>query len=166
MSRYFAVLFVGAVALLAACSPTAASSTSAPLAAAPTNECAILPSATIQQVTGTAVNGVARGSFPGAGGTCGNYTTADGTPYLGINRLTSSADYRSSLAAVPSDIYPVRQAIAGLGEEAVLFSDSAQTPHFRYLVARSGDKGVVIFPFSASHITDTQLTQLATTALQ
>jgi hypothetical protein len=36
----------------------------------------------------------------------------------------------------------------------------------RYLVARAGDRGVVIFPLSGSHITDAQLQQLATSALR
>ena len=143
MSRYLCALFVGAVALLAACSPASSSSTPA---AAPTS--------------------VARGSFAGAGGTCGNYTNADGEPYLGINRLTSAADYRASLAAVPDSIYPVRQALPGIGEEAVLFSDSAQNPHLRYLIARSGEQGIVIFPFSNAHLTDDQLKDLAAAALK
>jgi hypothetical protein len=165
MSRYLSAFIVGAVALLAACSPTSSSSPSTSAPPGGSAECAALPSATIQQVTGTPVHGVARGSFPGAGGTCGNYTNADGEPYLGINRLTSQAEYRQSLAAVPDSIYPVRQALPGIGEEATLFSDSAHNPHLRYLVARAGDHGVVIFPFSGSHISDDQLRQLAATAL-
>ena len=141
MSRYLVALMVGAVALLAACSPAAPASpsTTALVAPAASTECAALPSATIQQVTGHARSRCGPRLLPGAGGTCGNYTNADGKPYLGINRLTSSADYRASLAAVPDSIYPVRQALPGIGEEAVLFSDSAQNPQLRYLVARAGE---------------------------
>jgi hypothetical protein len=118
-------VFAGAaLVVMAACSPAPTSVSPAP-APASGSDCPILPATTITQVTGTSVRGVARGSFVGAGGTCGNYTTAAGEPYLGINRLSSRADYSRSLAAVPDSIYPVRTSLPGVGEEAILFTDSA-----------------------------------------
>lgn len=141
----------------------------APVVAKPapaSGECAVLDPAAVERVTGTAVRGVARGSFAGAGGTCANYTTADGKPYLGVNALTSAGEYASTVAAVPAMVYQDKTPLSGLGDEALLFTDRADRPSIRYLVARKGERGVVLFPLSgAADVSDAQLRELAEVAL-
>lgn len=100
-------------------------------------ECPVLTAGDIQAVTGTAVKAVARGSVLGAGGTCGNYVTESGELYLGVNRVSSKGESAASVAAVPQDVYPEKRALAGIGDEAVLFTG----PGVRYLVARHADAG-------------------------
>ena len=158
------LFLVAAAALVvgAACSSAPAAVTTTK---AGSDECSVLSAQAIQSVTGTSVRGVARGAFVGAGGTCANYVDGAGAPYLGVNRLVSKAEYSRSLAAVPEGIYPVRQSLGGVGDEAILFADAASNPHLRYLVAHAGERGVVIFPFSGSNITDDQLRELASAAL-
>ncbi|HET8625151.1 MAG TPA: hypothetical protein VFM14_16430 [Gemmatimonadales bacterium] len=122
----------------------------------------MLTSADIQAATGTVVKAVGRGSMPGAGGTCGNYATADSELFLGVNRLASRTEYAASVAAVPRDVYPQRRKLIGLGEEAVLFVG----PGVRYLVARQGEAGIVLFPLVDERaLSDEQLRSLAERAL-
>jgi hypothetical protein len=129
-------------------------------------ECSALTAADISTVTGDSVTAVARGSFPGAGGTCGNYTSADGKPYLGINVSKSTGAYQMALSAVPKEIYPVSEKLQGVGDEAVLLKDSAQNTHMRYLVAHKGDAAVVLFPLTGQdNLSDDELKQLASRAL-
>jgi hypothetical protein len=160
-----------AMLLLAACSGTAAAATAAKTSAravssgqAATGECRILTATDVQEITGVDVHPVARGASPGAGGTCGNYQEANGDGFLGINALSSSAEYDMSVAAVPDDIYPIRERVDGLGEAATLSKDRAERPTMRYLVVRRGQGGVVLFPLTGA-ITDAQLEQLASRAL-
>jgi hypothetical protein len=172
-SRLLIALGVGLLLLTAACGGAAPAGPAAPApatqsTAAPAGraggECAVLTAADVTAVTGAAVTAVARGAFAGAGGTCGNYATAAGEGYLGVNRLTSAAEYSASIDAVPADVYPVRERLTGLGDEAVLFKDRAVRPYIRYLVARQGAGGVVIFPHTDA-ISDDALKQLAAKAL-
>jgi len=51
--------------------------------------------------------------------------------------------------------------MSGLGDEAILFKGPGG---MRYLVARQGDAGVVLFPLGAT-VSDDQLRALATRAL-
>jgi hypothetical protein len=127
--------------------------------------CSVLTAADIKAVTGADVHLIARGSTAGAGGTCGNYATPDSTAYLGVNALQSASAYESAVAAVPEDIYPKRQPLAGLGDQAVLMKDD--TGMLRYLVARKGNRGVVLFPLGSGvrGISDDQLRQLAAKAI-
>jgi hypothetical protein len=125
-------------------------------------ECSILTAADVKNVTGTQVQQVARGSKPGAGGTCANYATADGDLYLGVSQLSSVSEYQTAIAPVPEDIYPKREKLSGVGDEAVLMKDDSG--RMRYLLARKGNHGVVLFPLSKG-ATDEHLKKLATLAL-
>ncbi len=125
--------------------------------------CDILTATDVQAATGVAVQRIERGAAIGAGGTCVNFATSDGQAYLGVNRLSSAAEFSSSVGAVPKDIYPKQSPVPGLGEEAVLFSSPEG---MRYLVARQGTSGVVLFPLGEGFkMTDQQLTDLAKQAL-
>ena len=106
-------------------------------------ECAILTAADVQSVTGVTVTRIERNPAIGAGGTCVNFASPDGQAYLGVNRLGSQGDYASSVGTVPQDVYPNREPLPGLGDEAVLFKGDGG---LRYLVARKGGAGVVLFP--------------------
>jgi hypothetical protein len=129
-------------------------------AAAP---CELLSAADVQAATGVAVQRIERAAAIGAGGTCVNFATPDGQAYLGVNRLSSAGEFTSSVAAVPKDIYPKQSPVPGLGEEAVLFSSPEG---MRYLVARQGTSGVVLFPLGEGFkMSDQQLTDLARQAL-
>jgi hypothetical protein len=134
--------------------------------AAPSEGCAILTPADILTVTGIEAHLIARGQSAGAGGTCGNYATADGDAYLGVNELKTASDYAASVGAVPQDVYPRREALTGLDDEAVLMKDD--TGMLRYLVARKGQRGVVLFPLGRKGraMSDGQLRQLAERALR
>jgi hypothetical protein len=60
-------------------------------------------------------------------------------------------------------VYPAREAVPGLGEEAMLFKAEGG---LRYLVARQGESGVVLFPLGAGFaMSDQQLRDLAAKAL-
>lgn len=124
-------------------------------------ECPILTVGDIQAVTGATVKPVPRGTTPGAGGTCANYIGADGHAYLGVSQLTTKAEYTASVAAVPNDVYPKQEHLAGVGDEGVLFSGPG---HIRYLVAHKGNAGVVVFPLTQD-LSDEGLKQLAKRAL-
>ena len=128
--------------------------------------CAILTPADILAVTGIEVHLIARGQSAGAGGTCGNYATAEGDAYLGVNALETASDYAASVSAVPQDVYPRREGLVGLGDEALLMKDD--TGMLRYLVARKGQRGVVLFPLGRKGraMSDGQLRQLAERALR
>jgi hypothetical protein len=154
----------GAALTLAACSGYT-TSTSTPSSATAAGECSVLTANTIALLTGESVRAAPRGSFAGAGGTCGNYTTDDGRPLLGVNDLQSGAEFRSTVAAVPADIYTVSEHLDQVGDEAILFKDRAETPRLRYLVARQENRGVVLFPLSGGSLSDAQLQQLAVSAL-
>jgi hypothetical protein len=125
-------------------------------------ECLILTAADVKNVTGTEVQQVARGSKPGAGGRCANFATTDGKLYLGVSQLSSVSEYQTAIAAVPVDIYPKREKLSGVGDEGILMKDDRGT--MRYLVARKGNRGVVLFPLSRGP-SDEQLKNLANLAL-
>ena len=132
-------------------------------ASAASPQCDILTSADVQAVTGTSVQRIERNPAIGAGGTCVNFASADGQAYLGVNRLSSRAEYTSSLSAVPNDVYPSKEPVAGLGEEAVLFKGPGG---LRYLVAWQGEVGVVLFPLGEGfRMSDQQLRDLTAKAL-
>jgi hypothetical protein len=132
-------------------------------AAAGSEQCDILTAADVQAETGTAVQRIERNPAIGAGGTCVNFASADGQAYLGVNRLRTPGEFESAVRAVPEDVYPIKEPVAGLGDEAVLF----KAPEgLRYLVARKGESGVVLFPLgSGFEMTDEQLRGLASKAL-
>jgi hypothetical protein len=126
------------------------------------DRCDILTEADIRAVTGVAVVRVDRGAVTGAGGTCANFITPDSLAYLGVNRLDSAGDYTASVNAVPSDVYPAREVVSGLGDEGVLFKG----PGMSYLVVRKGESGVVLFPMGqGAGMPDAQLRELASKAL-
>ena len=122
-------------------------------------QCAILTAADVQKITGTPVKNVPWQSQPGAGGRCANFVTSDGKLYLGVSETTN---YKSEVAAVPESVYPKRETLTGVGDEGILMKDG--TGHIRYLVARKGNRGVILFPFHRSP-TDEQLKKLAIAAL-
>ena len=126
-------------------------------------QCNILTAAEVQAVTGTSVKRIERNPAIGAGGTCVNFAGSDGQAYLGVNRLSGAADYRASVSAVPEDVYPTKEPVGGLGEEAVLFKGPGG---LRYLAARQGASGVVLFPLGEGFkMSDQQLRDLAAKAL-
>jgi hypothetical protein len=125
-------------------------------------DCSILSAAEVQKLTGTAVHDIAKQSQPGAGGTCANYATDNGKLYLGVNQLTSASDYNTAVAAVPQSVYPKREKLTDIGDETVLMKD--ESGMLRYLVARKGNRGVVLFPFHHGP-NDEQLKKLAVQAL-
>lgn len=114
----------------------------------------------MERITGTPVKNIPRESQPGAGGTCANFATNDGKLYLGVSE---APDYKSAVASVPESVYPKREKLAGLGDEAMLMKDS--TARLRYLVARKGKHSVVLFPFKQGNPGDEQLKRLAAAAL-
>jgi len=123
-------------------------------------DCSLLTAADVQNITGTQVKNVPRDSQPGAGGTCANFATSGGKFYLGVSE---AADYKSAVAAVPESLFPKRDKLVGVGDEAVLMQDS--TGRARYLVARKGNHCVVLFPFNRPNPSDEQLKRLAVAAL-
>jgi hypothetical protein len=131
--------------------------------------CSMLTQADVQKITGKQVQDVAKGSSPGAGGRCANYATSDGKLYLGISQLDSASEYNRAVASVPESVYPKREKLTGVGDEAILMKD--ETGLIRYLVARKGDRGVILFPSGAQGTrakpdpSDDQLKKLAITAL-
>ena len=130
--------------------------------ASPASQCEILTAADVLAVTGVTVMRVERGAVTGASGTCVNFITADSLAYLGVNRLNSAGEYTASVNAVPADVYPTRDAVSGLGDEAVLFKG----PGMSYLVVRKGASGVVLFPMGqGAGMPDPQLRDLAPRAL-
>jgi hypothetical protein len=166
MSTLWRVTLAG-LASLAACSPSDEAPAKAGEApdqiAAGSLTCEILTVADVQAATGVSVKRIERNPAIGAGGTCVNFAGADGQAYLGVNRLNGAADYSASVGAVPEDVYPTKEPIAGLGEEAVLFKGPGG---LRYLVARQGASGVVLFPLGEGfNMSDQQLRDLAAKAL-
>jgi hypothetical protein len=124
--------------------------------------CPMLTAADVQGATGTHVALVPFNSKPGAGGHCANYASDNGRLYLGVTRLASTAEYTAAVAMVPAQVYPSRAKLPGVGDEALLWKDSSGT--LRYMVARKGSHGVVLFPFGKQP-TDAQLAKLASIAL-
>jgi hypothetical protein len=155
-----ALIVVGMALVLASCGRSGSARTGES-AFGTGAECPILTVADIRAVTGATVKAVPRGSSAGAGGTCANYIGADGHAYLGVNRLTTQPEYAASVAAVPTDVYPTQEKLSGVGDEGVLFSGPG---HIRYLVARKGSAGVVIFPLTRD-LSDEQLRGLSKQAL-
>ena len=157
---------LSAIACMTACGPSgdAPGGRDAPSrATADSEQCDILTAAEVQAVTGTSVERMDRNPAIGAGGTCVNFAGADGQVYLGVNRLNSASEYRASVGAVPEDVYPDKQALPGLGDEAVLFKGPGGV---RFLVARKGTSGVVLFPLGEGYnMSDQQLRDLAAKAL-
>jgi hypothetical protein len=128
-----------------------------------TEGCDILTAEDVQSATATSVSRVERDPMRGLGGTCANFVDANGQPYLGVNRHTSSGDYATAVGAVPEDLYPTRTPVSGLGDEAVLMSGEGG---LRYLVARKNDVVVVLFPLGEGmNMSDDQLRALAERAL-
>jgi hypothetical protein len=157
------LLRVVGLAWLAACGGSPDAAPAKAEAEATATECALLTAADVQAVTGVAVTRIERKPEIGAGGTCVNFAGPDGQAYLGVNRLDSEGAYASSVAAVPEDVYPTREPLAGLGDEAVLLKGPGG---IRYLVARKGGGGVVLFPLGKGfEMTDDQLRELASRAL-
>jgi hypothetical protein len=101
-------------------------------------------------------------SKPGAGGRCANFATDNGRLFLGVSPIAGIAEYATAVAAVPEAIYPQREALKDVGDEAVLMKDS--NGMLRYLIARKGSHGVILFPFGQQP-DDAKLKQLATLAL-
>jgi hypothetical protein len=69
------------------------------------------------------------------------------------------------MIAVPKSIYRKREKLRNVGDEAVLMKD--ESGRLRYLLARKGHHGVVLFPFSSnsSRPSDDELKKLAIVAL-
>lgn len=124
--------------------------------------CPTLSAADVEKISGVHVQQVPFGSKPGAGGKCANFAMDNGRLFLGVSGLASAADYATAVAAVPQVIYPQRESLKDVGDEAVLMKGAGGAP--RYLVARKGDHGVIIFPFGPQP-DDTKLKQLAVAAL-
>ena len=76
---------------------------------------------------------------------------------------SAAPDYKAAVAFVPESLYPKRDKLVGVGDEAVLMQDN--TGRVRYLVARKGNHCVILFPFSRSNPSDEQLKRLAVAAL-
>ena len=97
---------------------------------------------------------------------CGNYAVADGHTFLGINMITSGSRYKSELAMAAKDLKE-HQDLTGIGDEAVLLKDTTGygiKP--RYLLARKGDKGVILMPMCASKdVTDEMMTKMLATVV-
>ena len=113
MPRFSLAAFLALAAACGSGSDTpddGAASTAAPAAAAAS--CDLLTAADIQEVTGTAVERIDRNPSIGAGGTCANFAL-DGQAWLGVNRLGGEGEYARSIAAVPEDLYPRRDPVAG-----------------------------------------------------
>lgn len=131
-------------------------------AASGAEQCDILTAADVQAATGMAVQRIERNPAIGAGGNCVNFASADGQAYLGVNRLSSAGEFKSAVGAVPEDVYPIKEPVAGLGDEAMLF----KSPEGLRYLARRGEAGVVLFPLgSGFEMTDQQLRDLASKAL-
>lgn len=73
--------------------------------------------ADVQKANGTSVRNVPRESQPGAGGTCANFATSEGKLYLGVSE---TRQHNSAVASVPESVYPKREKLAGVGDDAVL----------------------------------------------
>lgn len=131
-------------------------------ALAAAESCPMLTAADVQGATGAHVVAVPFMSKPGAGGHCANFASDNGHLYLGVTRLGSASDYAHEVASVPSSVYPSRTKLSGVGDEAVLMKGAGGA--IRYLVARKGAHGVVIFPFGPQP-SDAQLEKLASIAL-
>ena len=131
-------------------------------ALAAAESCPMLTASDVQGATGAHVVAVPFNSKPGAGGHCANYATDNGRLFLGVTRLASASDYAQAVASVPSAVYPKRSKLSGVGDEGVLMKDGGGT--LRYLVARKGARGVVLFPFGPQP-SDAQLEKLASIAL-
>ena len=125
-------------------------------------DCTALTPADLQKVAGLKVTVVPFMSKPGAGGHCANFAGDDGKLVLGISLMSSSEDYRNGIASVPQMIYPQRIQLKGVGDEGQLMKSS--TGFLRYLVARKGEHGVILFPFGKK-LSDAQVEQLASIAL-
>ena len=84
-------------------------------------------------------------------------------PYLGVSRLPTRGDYAAAVESTPTDVHPTRRQRSGLGDEATLLSGAGG---LRYLVARKGESGVVLFPLGGgTALPDDQLRALAERAL-
>jgi hypothetical protein len=134
----------------------------APVTAARAQSCALLTAADVEKVTATHVQPVAFGAKPGAGGKCANFATDNGRLYLGVSALASAAEYDAAVTAVPEAVYPQREVLKDVGDEAVLMRGGNGA--LRYLVARKGNRGVILFPFGPQPH-DGKLKELATLAL-
>jgi hypothetical protein len=139
----------------------AASATLAHPAAA-AGSCNLLTPADVLSASGAHVTAVPFMSKPGAGGKCVNFANEKGRLFLGVSALGSVAEYRQAVASVPTSVYPTRTALTGVGDEGVLMKGSGGL--VRYLVARKGNHGVIMFPFGREP-TDAQLEKLAVIAL-
>jgi hypothetical protein len=81
-----------------------------------------------------------------------------GPPFSGSRQIRATASGKAA-----SDVYPTKEPVAGLGEEAVFLKEPGG---LRYLVARQGASGVVLFPLGEGFkMSDRQLRDLAAKAL-
>ena len=124
--------------------------------------CPILTPADVQKIANVTVKDIPFNSKPGAGGHCANYVGGNGRLYLGVSQIASAAEYKDQVASVPTAVYPKRIALKGVGDEAVLMEDTSG--FLRYLVARKGSHGVILFPFGVQP-SDQALESLAALAV-
>lgn len=137
-----------------------------PAAAAADSECPALTASDVKAITGQDVHPIAHMPFANIV-QCGNYAVDSGKQLVAINMVKSASSYQSELKSVPNDMYPQRVDLPGIGDEAVLFKSApGGTGSMRYLLARKGDKGVILMPFTAAKdVTDEMLTKMLETAI-
>ncbi len=128
---------------------------------AASSECPSLTAADVEAITGVSVVAVERGATAGSGGTCANYSTADGGGYVGVNVLSGADSY--ALSFPPEGAYLPPEELSGIGDEAAGFRLIESWP-YSYVVARQGETVAVVFSLS-QEITDAQIAEMAATAL-
>lgn len=133
-------------------------------------ECNALTPADIKAVTGADVQPLPSGGSPEHG--CPVIKETNGQPYLAVERHRGPDKYQLTVKALPPDIYAKTTPVPGLGDEAVLLTDT--TGRLRSLVARKGEVTVMVSPRTydkvsggkvQQRISDAQLKQLAQKAL-
>jgi hypothetical protein len=95
--------------------------------------CSLLSAADVEKISGVHVQDIPFNSKPGAGGKCANFAIDNGRLFLGVSQL-EAASYSAEVASVPQAVYPQRENLQGVGDEAVLMKGSNGS--LRYLVAR------------------------------
>lgn len=127
-------------------------------ATAEPSPCRLVSAGDVRAITGTDVRLVERGSVEDADGDCANFVAPDGAMYLAVSELESMTEFTSALSAPPPDRFPIRTALTGLGDEAMLYRDEESAD--RYLVTRVGERGAALVALDDS-ITEDQLRELA-----
>jgi hypothetical protein len=130
-------------------------------------ECPALTAADITAITGQDVHPIVHQEFASVV-QCGDDATADGQSFLGINMVKSSSQYQAeSRMASSMGTYQEHHDLSGIGDEAVLFKGTTgRDITMRYLMARKGEKGVILMSLSASRdVTDEMLTKMLATAV-